>query len=130
MRVPATLPKGYPRKNWGEVEGDAYSPQTWKELDKDMKGRDIPAFDLILCRPQGFLKQLSRKFVEEGTAEEKDAFLAVHHRLLGRMWTRLSNDEGLMLGQLTPAIVESSQFQSWMKTLKTEGVDAEVFVNT
>jgi len=127
---PTALPGKYPAANWGEVEGDLYRPDAWKTLRNDMKRRDIPSFDIIICRPEGPLKQLSRAFLRTGQTEEnRAAFFHENLAFLNQAYRNLSTEDGRMFLQLTPEINDSPEFNAWLSRVRKKNIQAEVFMN-
>jgi len=127
---PSALPKNFPAKNWNEVEGDLYGEEVFKELRADMEKRSIPAFDVIICRPEGPLKQLSKAFLTQAEyRDDRPAFFREQHKFLDRAYRTLSAADGKMFLQLTPEIRASREFRAWMTRLKAKNVEAEIFMN-
>lgn len=127
---PVALPKEYPAANWNEVEGNLYGDPVWSALNTDMRARKIPAFDIIVCRPEGPLKQLAKAYlVDPARPEGRAAFFKENLKFLNQAYTRLSADEGQMFVQLTPQIAESPEFRDWLSRVKRAKIAASLFVN-
>ncbi len=67
------------------LPGDLTSKKTWDQLDQWQKQRKIEAFDIIVCRGEGGLDYLPEAF---------------YPYLFGKVWERLSRDDGLFITQL------------------------------
>ena len=122
-------PKPYPAENWKEVTGDAYTSKLWTDLTQSMGHRNIPHFDVILCRPVGPLSTTGREAFKLGNKPGRTAFLTMNGLLLGRMWEKLSADDGLMLVQITPEVENNREFKAWLEKARAQGLEADIVHN-
>jgi len=120
------------------IYGDVWKRQTWDALDRSMAARNIPRFDLVLCRPSGpfdndFIfqdppnqdKPNQDKPNQDPPNQDKpnqDKHISYEMgfiRLLSESVKRVHRDGGTLLTQV-PEIFSGSTIERWQKHLRQD----------
>lgn len=105
------LPAPLPHPLWQEVGGSVYLRSTWNKLVANRRERKIPAYDLIVVKPEGGLNP-------GGDGLEKARSLIAI--ITNRIYETLSADDGLLLVDLMVPIPGKEE---WTERLRAAGVD-------
>lgn len=140
-------------QNWRELVGNIYSRNTWNILDQSMDSRGISKFDIIFIKPEGALRTAANLAFDESvlplkinlldnngnplnviarseipTRETRQSvFLASSLLLVERAWKRLSNQNGLLLTQITNEMMSDKDFQDWVNLMRLRGQRIDFF---
>ena len=113
--------------HWAEVIGNLLLPDTWARMQADRSARGIPAYDLILVKPEGALEETALWDIVNGPDSlERRAAFASHLRFLSRAYATLSPD-GIMLVQVLSGHAGDPLFQEWLRHLNSLGIEARTY---
>lgn len=89
------------------LEGDITSNKTWCQIDQWQKENEVSKFDLIVCRGVGGV-------------EEKVIPQVLYPYLFGKIWGRLSSDNGLFITQLPHEVARETVVTPLLEVSKSK----------
>lgn len=83
---------------WKVIEGNIYKASTWQAITQRQTQTGIPAFDLIVIKPEGMFRPQNILAANDwGAGDREERYGAIFLRVLENAYARLSGKEGMLL---------------------------------
>jgi len=108
------------------IEGDLFAGRTWKGLERSMEARQIPGFDLIVCRPCGVF--MFDPPEDMGLSEAGEVYSPIFIEGLRRSAEVLAQD-GIIMSTVPDILVRTSGGEIRFIPLLTNAADYQDQLN-
>ena len=107
------------------VYGSVYDKETWQDLSKDMESRNIPSYDVIVCRPAGpfsvshLVNERENPDNRNLTNRELLKYAVLFDQLFSELMDRVNRNHGILLLSIPDIFSNKDEWISrWVKKNK------------